>query len=144
MLTYEELEAQMDIDMKFNTLNLEGALADCPKLIAKWLNIHRMYKAELAKFNNLMARQTITAKEYYKGQAQDPKVYRDKPFDLTINNQKELDLYIEQDYDVCVIKVRQEELKEFVYIVETLIENLKYRPNSIASIIEYRKYENGA
>lgn len=139
----QELQEQSVEDLKFNKSNLEGELLRTPTLMNKYLKYHYDYRVCIAKANSKINELTVNRMNYYLGKGQDYE-YRDKPFNNTISNQKELERYLQADPDLCARIELLEGFNAAKEFLDEVIQSLRYRNNTIASVIELRKFEVGA
>ena len=138
-----QLMNEIEEDSQIKQNHLKNEIVRCTHLIAKYLKIHRDYKeavvAMWAKKN-----QTILQKqEYYAGRASS-EIYRENPFNLEIKNAVEMKRWIEGDPDLVAMESIIQLTEDCMNKVEMMLDQLKYRPNHIQTILQIRMFEAGA
>ena len=94
-MTFDELQALADKDLKMNDTELDLESLKTPQLHNKYMKFHNQYTNLLKKAEQDLARLTREKWEYYTGKA-DPSVYQLKPFNLKILKQ-DVDKYLKSD-----------------------------------------------
>ena len=118
-MTLEELQEQVDKDLKMNEAELDLESLKTPQL-------HNKYLKQLNNFKLLLTRAESDYKilkrvkwEYYTGKAS-PKIYQDKPFNLKIMK-SDVDKYLESDEELIKSSQKIDYLETVVnYLDRTL------------------------
>lgn len=143
MKTYDEISQSIDKDSKINNLDLEGEILRTPILMAKYMKWHYEYKVALGKGESMMNQLVCAQMRFYQGKG-DVADYKRKQFNDTVNNLKDMERYLNADEDICDLSEKIVAFESVRDTISVMIDNLKYRNNSIATIIELRKFESGA
>lgn len=135
---YEEVQKDLSCDKR----SLQDELLRTPVIMNKYLKYHYDIKMLIKKCECNIQELLLEKMQYYSGKA-NTDVYKHKPFNYTISNQKEMERYLSADEDVNIREIKlaeYENIRDYLYEV---ISNIKYRNNAIASIIELTKFESG-
>jgi hypothetical protein len=143
MMLIEELLAEIEKDSKINQSNLESEIVRCTSLMAKYLRYHRQYKDAIVRMWKRKNECERQKQEYYAGRATSD-VYRATPFNLVVKNATEMQRWILSDEEYSNMVVTVELIEDSMSKCELMIEQLKFRPNHIATILDIRKFESGA
>jgi hypothetical protein len=141
MKTFEEIADAADEDFHYGA-DLLAELHRTPRLHSKWAKFHYEYRLALASGNRHLDEMIKERLCYYSGKA-DAKVYRDEPFNETVSSQKEMDRYLMADRKINVLR---EMISRYEFTLERItgiVDWLKYRDNSIKTMIELRRFESG-
>lgn len=142
MISLNDLYDEIQADTKIDRTQIENEILRTPKLMHKYLKYHHDYKMSLGlgetKLNNLIRNKM----RFYQGKGTSDE-YRHNPFNDVCTNQKDLERYILADKDICQLKEKINEFETTSNLLFEMIQSLKYRNNSLASIIELRKFESG-
>lgn len=142
MRSKEEVLAEIEKDSKIDSIELEHEMLNTPILMNKYMKWHFEYKVALAKGETAMNELKAKLYIHYVG-AGESNDYRERPFNLEIKNSKDLEMFCKSDDRYCNLKEMIVEYEAVKDLLGTMIENLKYRNNTLASIIELRKFEAG-
>ena len=121
-MTFDELQALADKDLKINDTELDLESLKTPQLHNKYMKFHNQYTNLLKKAEQDLARLTREKWEYYTGKA-DPSVYQVKPFNLKILKQ-DVDKYLKSDDEL--IKLDQK-----VTYIQSVVDYSSSTPASI-------------
>lgn len=142
-LTFDELIEEIEKDTDISLTNLEGEIHRATKLMAKYMRYHRQYKDILVRAWARERELELQKQEYYSGRGAD-REYKERPFNITVKNATDLKRWIEGDPDLVQLRSNIKLTEDCMEKVEAMIEQLKYRPNHIATMLEIRKFESGA
>lgn len=137
-----DLQKEVQEDLRINPSALEHELIKTPSLMNKYLRYHYDSKVLIERANSKLSELFLNRMKYYQGLGESYE-YKEKPFNYEIKNQKSLEIYLSADEDLTS---RKEKLSEFEAVRDYLyeiIQTIKYRNNSIQSMIELRKFESG-
>tara|TARA_S200002703_G_scaffold48889_1_gene42205 strand:- start:2318 stop:2737 length:420 start_codon:yes stop_codon:yes gene_type:complete len=136
------------VDVEIDEMNLDEASRQTPKLHAKYLEFYSMSKLQLKKAE--MNQRTLLKDKWlhYNGKM-DRKTLEDKGWDPDpLNGLKVLKGDMDHFYDSDPEIQRSEELIQYYKTtVETLsdiIDNLKWRHQTIKNMIEWRRFTSGS
>ena len=136
------------VDVDIDEMNLDEASRQTPKLHAKYLEFYSMSKLQLKKAE--MNQRTLLKDKWlhYNGKM-DRKTLEDKGWDPDpLNGLKVLKGDMDHFYDSDPEIQRSEELIQYYKTtVETLsdiIDNLKWRHQTIKNMIEWRRFTSGS
>ena len=138
----EQLQEQVDKDLKINDTELDLESLKTPQL-------HNQYMKHLTKYKLMLSRAeteySILKKEkweYYTGKA-DASVYAEKPFDLKILR-TDIDKYLDSDIDLQKQKQKVDYLSTTVDFLDRTIRQIGNRGFTIKNAIDWRKFTSGA
>ena len=141
-MTFDELQALADKDLKINDTELDLESLKTPQL-------HNEFMKHLTKFKLLLTRAEDEFKlikrekwEYYTGKS-DPAVYQLKPFNLKIMR-SDVDKYIEADEDYIKAYQKVKYLEVTVDFLDRTIRQISNRTFTIKNAIDWRKFTSGA
>ena len=141
-MTFDELQALADKDLKINDTELDLESLKTPQL-------HNQYMKHLTKYKLMLSRAeteyNIMKKEkweYYTGKA-DASVYAEKPFDLKILR-TDIDKYLDSDIDLQKQKQKVDYLDTTVEFLDRTIRQIGNRGFTIKNAIDWRKFTSGA
>ena len=138
----EQLQEQVDKDLKINDTELDLESLKTPQL-------HNKYMKHLTKFKLMLSRAEAELSnvkrekwEYYNGKS-DASVYAQKPFNLKILKQ-DVDKYIESDEDYQRAKTKVDYLQTTVDFLDRTIRQISNRTFTIKNAIEWKRFTSGA
>ena len=141
-MTLEELQEQVDKDLKINDTELDLESLKTPQL-------HNKYLKEYNNFKLLLSRAASDYKilkrfkwEYYTGKSS-PQIYKEKPFNLKIMK-SDIDKYLESDEDLIKAKQKIDYLETVVNYLDRTLKTISSRDWQIRNSIEWRKFTSGA
>lgn len=134
-----------DSQIEFNKLDVSSQ--ETPKLHAKYLELYTTAKLKLkdAEF-----KQKFLLKEkflYYNGKMPVEKIlekgWNPDPFDGLKILKGEMDYYYNSDPEIMASEKQIAYLKEVVDTLKEILENLKWRHQTIKNMVEWKKFEAG-
>ena len=138
----EQLQEQVDKDLKINDTELDSESLKTPQL-------HNKYMKHLTKFKLMLSRaegeyNTLKREkwEYYTGKAP-AEVYAEKPFDLKILK-TDIDKYLDSDEELQKQKQKVDYLNTVVDFLDRTIRLISNRGFTIKNAIDWRKFTSGA
>jgi len=138
----EQLQEQVDKDLKINDTELDLESLKTPQL-------HNKYMKHLTKFKLMLSRaeseyNTLKREkwEYYTGKAP-AEVYAEKPFDLKILK-TDIDKYLDSDEELQKQKQKVDYLNTVVDFLDRTIRLISNRGFTIKNAIDWRKFTSGA
>jgi len=141
-MTLEELQEQVDKDLKLNEAELDLESLKTPQIHNKYLKHYNNFKLLLTRAESDYRILKRVKWEYYTGKAS-PKVYQEKPFNLKIMK-SDIDKYLESDDDLIKSKQKTEYLQTVVDYLEKTLKIIGSRDWQIRNAIEWRKFTSGA
>tara|TARA_Y100000389_G_scaffold141421_1_gene139271 strand:+ start:3167 stop:3595 length:429 start_codon:yes stop_codon:yes gene_type:complete len=141
-MTLEELQEQVDKDLKINDSELDLESLKTPQLHNKYLKHYNNFKLLLTRAESDYKILKRVKWEYYTGKAS-PKVYQEKPFNLKIMK-SDLDKYLDSDEDLIKSKQKIEYLETVVNYLDRTLKIIGGRDWQIRNSIEWRKFTSGA
>ena len=128
--------------------NYADASRDTPKLHAKYLQMYSTAKLLLKRAENA---QKILLRDkwlYYNGKmcGDDIKArgWKDDPFDGLKVMKGDLDYYYESDPEIQASEDKIQYYRTLIDTLKEIVENLKWRHQTIGNIIKWRQFEAGA
>ena len=141
-MTLEELQEQVDKDLKINESELDLESLKTPQLHNKYLKHYNNFKLLLTRAESDYKILKRVKWEYYTGKAS-PEVYKQKPFNLKIMK-SDIDKYLESDEDLIKSKQKIEYLETVVNYLDRTLKIIGGRDWQIRNSIEWRKFTSGA
>jgi hypothetical protein len=141
-MTLEELQEQVDKDLKINESELDLESLKTPQLHNKYLKHYNNFKLLLTRAESDYKILKRVKWEYYTGKAS-PEVYKQKPFNLKIMK-SDLDKYLDSDEDLIKSKQKIEYLETVVNYLDRTLKIIGGRDWQIRNSIEWRKFTSGA
>ena len=141
-MTLEELQEQVDKDLKINESELDLESLKTPQLHNKYLKHYNNFKLLMTRAESDYKILKRVKWEYYTGKAS-PKVYQEKPFNLKIMK-SDLDKYLDSDEDLIKSKQKIQYLETVVNYLDRTLKIVGGRDWQIRNAIEWRKFTSGA
>ena len=141
-MTLEELQEQVDKDLKINEAELDLESLKTPQLHNKYLKHYNNFKLLMTRAESDYKILKRVKWEYYTGKAS-PKVYQEKPFNLKIMK-SDLDKYLDSDEDLIKSKQKIQYLETVVNYLDRTLKIVGGRDWQIRNAIEWRKFTSGA
>ena len=141
-MTFDELQALADKDLKINDTELDLESLKTPQLHNKYMKFHNQYTNLLKKAEQDLARLTREKWEYYTGKS-DASVYAKKPFNFKLLRQ-DVDKYLDSDEDIQRAKQKVDYLQTTTDFLDKTIRQISNRTFTIKNAIEWRKFTSGA
>ena len=141
-MTLEELQEQVDKDLKINDTELDLESLKTPQLHNKYLKHYNNFKLLLTRAESDYKILKRVKWEYYTGKAS-PQVYQQKPFNLKIMK-SDIDKYLESDEDLIKAKQKIDYLETVVNYLDRTLKIIGGRVWQIRNSIEWRKFTSGA
>ena len=140
-MTFDELQALADKDLKINDTELDLESLKTPQLHNKYMKFHNQYTNLLKKSEQDLARLTREKWEYYTGQA-DPRAYQVKPFNLKILKQ-DVDKYLKSDDELIKLDQKVTYVQSVVDYLDRTVKIISNRGFQIKNAIDWRKFTSG-
>ena len=141
-MTLEELQEQVDKDLKINDTELDLESLKTPQLHNKYLKHYNNFKPLLTRAESDYKILKRVKWEYYTGKAS-PQVYQQKPFNLKIMK-SDIDKYLESDEELIKAKQKIDYLETVVNYLDRTLKIIGGRDWQIRNSIEWRKFTSGA
>ena len=141
-MTLEELQEQVDKDLKINESELDLESLKTPQLHNKYLKHYNNFKLLMTRAESDYKILKRVKWEYYTGKAS-PEVYKQKPFNLKIMK-SDIDKYLESDEDLIKAKQKIDYLETVVNYLDRTLKIIGGRDWQIRNSIEWRKFTSGA
>ena len=141
-MTLEELQEQVDKDLKINESELDLESLKTPQLHNKYLKHYNNFKLLMTRAESDYKILKRVKWEYYTGKAS-PEVYKQKPFNLKIMK-SDIDKYLESDEELIKAKQKIDYLETVVNYLDRTLKIIGGRDWQIRNSIEWRKFTSGA
>tara|TARA_B100000282_G_C31582393_1_gene421681 strand:- start:158 stop:586 length:429 start_codon:yes stop_codon:yes gene_type:complete len=141
-MTLEELQEQVDKDLKINDTELDLESLKTPQLHNKYLKHYNNFKLLITRAESDYKILKRVKWEYYTGKAS-PEVYKQKPFNLKIMK-SDIDKYLESDEELIKAKQKIDYLETVVNYLDRTLKIIGGRDWQIRNSIEWRKFTSGA
>ena len=141
-MTLEELQEQVDKDLKINDTELDLESLKTPQLHNKYLKHYNNFKLLLTRAESDYKILKRFKWEYYTGKSS-PQIYKEKPFNLKIMK-SDIDKYLESDEDLIKAKQKIDYLETVVNYLDRTLKTISSRDWQIRNSIEWRKFTSGA
>lgn len=138
----EQLQTEVDKDLKINDLELDIESLKTPQLHNKYLKHYTKFKLLLTRTEDELKIVRRDKWEYYTGKA-DPQVYQLKPFNFKILK-TDIDKYIEADEDIQKLTQKIIYLNTVVDFLDRTLRIIINRTYIIKNAIEWKRFTSGA
>jgi ABC-type phosphate transport system auxiliary subunit len=140
-MTLEELQDLVEKDLKIDDTELDIESLKTPQLHNKYLKLLSRFNLLLKKTDSDYAVLHRNKWEYYMGKS-DPKVYREKPFDLKILR-TDIDKYLLADEEIIKQSQKISYLQIIVNHLEQVLRQINNRTFQIKNAIDWKKFTSG-
>lgn len=148
MIKLEEIHDMWKKDSVIPPTNLDDVSREAPQLHAKYLEFLNMFKMMLRK---KQVEQNLLLKDkwlYYSGKMtkaeMDERNWKYDPFDGLKVLKGDLSYYYESDEDLNKLESKIQYYKMVIDTLTQIIDNIKWRHQTIRNMIDYQKFINGA
>jgi len=146
-MNLESILKEWQSDCRIDPTSIDESSRVTPELHAKYLSMLSNAKLRLKKLEfqqkNLMKQKWL----WYNGKLSREEVedlgWNPDPFNGLKILKGEMEHYVEADPEMQDSEAKIEYAKSVVYTLKEIIENLKWRHQTIKNIIEYKKFEAG-
>ena len=136
-----ELQNDVDRDLKIDDTELDLESIRTPQLHNKYLKLYTKYSLQLKKTQDDYKILYRSKWEYYTGKA-DPDVYREKPFDLKILK-ADVAIYLDSDKEIQELGQKEAYIQAVVTYLEKILREINNRNWTIRNTIEWKKFIHG-
>jgi hypothetical protein len=145
MATIDELLEEWDIDSKFDDNYIDRESVNVPKLHAKYIRYVMQAKLKNTKLQNEYALLKKIKFRYYRGELtrDELKEYGWDQWQGAKPLKNEIEQFLDGDVDLNTIKVKIEYIGSMIYLLESILNQIKARDWQIKSIIEWKKFLAG-
>jgi len=140
-MTFDELQALADKDLKINDTELDLESLKTPQLHNKYMKFHNQYTNLLKKAEQDLARLTREKWEYYTGKA-DPSVYQQKPFNIKLLK-PDVDKYLKSDDELIKLEQKVTYIQSVVDYLDRTVKIISNRGFQIKNAIDWKKFTSG-
>ena len=140
-MTFDELQALAEKDLKINDTELDLELLKTPQLHNKYMKFHNQYVNLLKKAEQDLARLTREKWEYYTGKA-DPSVYQQKPFNIKLLK-PDVDKYLKSDDELIKLEQKVTYVQSVVDYLDRTVKIISNRGFQIKNAIDWKKFTSG-
>jgi len=140
-MTFDELQALADKDLKINDTELDLESLKTPQLHNKYMKFHNQYTNLLKKSEQDLARLTREKWEYYTGKA-DPSVYQQKPFNIKLLK-PDVDKYLKSDDELIKLEQKVTYVQSVVDYLDRTVKIISNRGFQIKNAIDWKKFTSG-
>jgi hypothetical protein len=148
MINLNELEKEWEKDCQIDEYRPDLAAVESPKLHSKYLNLLNIAKSD---YKQAEYEYTIVLKkrtEWYDGhltqKEMDELGWSYDPFDgKLVKTKAQKELYYNSDSVIRKAKKNVEESKKVLETIEAILDNIKWRTQTIRCIIDWKKFQAG-
>ena len=140
-MDFEEIQKQVDIDLKIDDTELDLESIRTPQLHNKYLKLYTKHSLQLKKAKDDYKSLYKFKWEYYTGKAE-TEVYKSNPFDLKVLK-ADVGIYLDADEELQKLGQRQEYLNVVVVYLERVLREINNRNWNIRNTIEWKKFLHG-
>lgn len=144
-MTIEEILKEWDIDSEMDDNHIDNESIKVPKLHAKYIRHLIQAKLKNTKIQNEFNLLKKTKFRYYRGE-----LSRDELTELNWQQwqgvkpmKNEMEQFLDGDTDLNNIKVKIEYLNSMVYLLESILGQIKARDWQLKNVLEYKKFIAG-
>ena len=141
MKKLNELQDELDRDLKIDDSELDLESIKTPQLHNKYLKHYTTYSLQLKKAKDDYKILRRHKWEYYTGKSA-PEVYLEKPFDLKILK-ADVGIYLEADEELQQLGQKEAYLETTVNYLEKILREITNRNWTIRNAIEWKKFLHG-
>lgn len=146
-MTLEQINAMWQKDCRIDALAIDESSRQTPELHAKYLKILSEFKLKLKqaefKQKELMKYKWL----WYNGKLSQDEIekfgWQPDPFDGLKILKGEMEHYVEADPELVESEAKIEYLKTCIDTTKEIVENLKWRHQTIGNIIRWKQFEAG-
>lgn len=146
-MTLEQINAMWQKDCRIDALAIDEASRQTPELHAKYLQLLSEFKLKLKqaefKQKELMKYKWL----WYNGKLSQEEIERlgwvPDPFDGLKILKGEMEHYVEADPELVESEAKIEYLKTCIDTTKEIVENLKWRHQTIGNMIRWKQFEAG-
>ena len=140
-MTFDELQALAEKDLKLNDTELDLESLKTPQLHNKYCKFHNQYVNILKKAEQDRDKLLRDKWEYYTGKP-DPSVYQEKPFNIKLLK-PDVDKYIKSDDDLIKLEQKVTYVQSVVDYLDKTIRIITNRTFQIKNAIDWKKFTSG-
>jgi hypothetical protein len=144
-MTIEEILQEWDIDSEMDDNHIDNESIKVPKLHAKYIRHLIQAKLKNTKIQNEFNLLKKTKFRYYRGE-----LSREELTELNWQQwqgvkpmKNEMEQFLDGDTDLNNIKVKIEYLNSMVYLLESILGQIKARDWQLKNVLEYKKFIAG-
>jgi hypothetical protein len=144
-MNIEEILQEWDIDSEMDDNHIDNESIKVPKLHAKYIRHLIQAKLKNTKIQNEFNLLKKTKFRYYRGE-----LSRDELTELNWQQwqgvkpmKNEMEQFLDGDTDLNNIKVKIEYLNSMVYLLESILGQIKARDWQLKNVLEYKKFIAG-
>ena len=141
MKKLNELQDEIDRDLKIDDSELDLESIKTPQLHNKYLKHYTTYSLQLRKAKDDYKILRRHKWEYYTGKSA-PEVYQEKPFDLKVLK-ADVPIYLEADEELQQLGQKEAYLETTVNYLEKILREINNRNWTIRNTIEWKKFIHG-
>lgn len=141
MLTFEEIQNEVEKDLKIDDTELDLESIRTPQIHNKYLKLFSNYSLQYYKLKGDYKVLYREKWEYYTGKSS-PEVYKEKPFDLKILK-TDVGIYLDSDSDLQKLSQRIEYIKQIINYLEKVLRDINNRNWAIKNSIDFKKFLHG-
>lgn len=146
-MNLEQLHAEWKSDSQIEFNKLDVSSVETPKLHAKYLELLSTYKLKLKdaefKQKELMKNKWL----WYNGKLDQDEIeklgWHPDPFDGLRILKGEMQHYVEADPELVASEAKMAYLNTIIETLKEILENIKWRHQTIRNAIEWKKFEAG-
>jgi hypothetical protein len=145
MANIDELLAEWDLDSDMDDNHISDESIRVPKLHAKYIRYLMQAKLKSTKYQNDFNVLKKTKFRYYRGELsrEELKELNWEQWQGVKPLKSELDQFLEGDIDLNNMKVKIEYLQTMLYLLESILGQIKARDWQLKNILEHKKFLAG-
>jgi len=146
-LRLEDVLEMWKTDSEIDELKLDEASQESARLHAKYLEMLSVTRLQLkkkeAEFNVLLKDKFLWYNGKMTKDEMDARGWNYDPLNGLKVLKGDMDRFYDSDPDIQNAKMKIDYLKELVSTLEEIMGNIRFRPNNIKNMIEWRKFTSG-
>ena len=147
MLTLESTLEEWQTDCKIDEHNLVRSTVEIAKLHAKYLQVLSINKLQLKKAKIKQQTLLLEKWKYHNGKLSQDEIeahgWEYDPFNGIKVIKGDMNRYYDADVDIQISEEKIAYYKTFVETLTEIVENLKWKHQSIGNIIKWKQFEAG-
>ena len=146
-LRIEDVLEMWKSDSEIDDMRLDDAAKECANLHAKYLEMLSTAKLQLrrkeSEYKVLLKNKWLWYNGKMSKDQMDSLGWDYDPLGGLKVMKGDMDKFYDADEDIQNMKLKVDYLKELVSTLEEIISNIRFRPNNIKNIIEWKKFTSG-
>ena len=146
-MNLEQLKEEWSKDTQIDDIELDKSSLEVPKLHAKYSSLLSDKLVTLKKLQLELSKTTKLKWLWYSGKLSHEEIktlgWADDPFDGLKILKGDMEHFVEADSDLVASEAKIEYLKTMIDTLKEIVDNLKWRHQTVGNIIRWKQFEAG-